>query len=109
MGLVDLLVVTTRHISQVSGPSATGGRVSGGRTHPLARDFRAVAAVLGAACASVSAVTSTSTVMPRWSEGKPVQVPEIGTAWRGSRATATRIRSRLPTMPLVGSYSTQPA
>ena len=31
-------------------------------------------------------VTLTSTVMPRLSEGKPVQVPDSGTAWRGSRA-----------------------
>src|SRR5262245_30319908 len=30
-------------------------------------------------------------------------------AWLGSRATATRIGSRLPTMALVGSNSTQPA
>ena len=29
---------------------------------------------------SASAVTSTSTVMPRWSDGNPVQVPEIGIA-----------------------------
>ena len=36
-------------------------------------------------------------------------LPDNGTAWRGSRTTATRIRSRLPTMPLVGSNSTQPA
>src|SRR5690348_9114772 len=56
-----------------------------------------------------SAVASTSTVMPSKSDGKPVQVPETGTAWRGSRATATRIRSWLPTIPLVGSNSTQPA
>ena len=34
--------------------------------------------------------------------------PDSGIAWRGSRATATRIRSVLPTMPLVGSNSTQP-
>src|ERR1019366_8161087 len=52
--------------------------------------------------------TPTETLMPRLSDGKPRQVPEIGTTWYGSRATATRIRPRLPTMPLVGSNSTQP-
>jgi hypothetical protein len=62
------------------------------RHHPATRDRRAFGAVFGGAFASLSAVTSTSTVMPRESEGKPVQVPEIGIAWRGSRATATRIR-----------------
>ena len=50
------------------------------RFHPAACDRRAFAAVFGAAFASLSAVTSTSTVMSSESEGKPVQVPEIGIA-----------------------------
>src|SRR6476620_326996 len=56
-----------------------------------------------------SQVICTSTVKPRLSDGKPDHVPHIGTACIGSRATATRIKSRLPTMPLVGSNSIQPA
>lgn len=39
------------------------------------------------------AVTVTSTESPRLSAGKPVQVPQSGTAWAGSRATATLMRS----------------
>src|ERR1051326_3002629 len=56
-----------------------------------------------------ASATLTSTVMPRLSPGNPIQVPESGTACRGCRVTATRIRLRLPTMPLVGSNSIQPA
>src|SRR5690242_16921081 len=54
-------------------------------------------------------VTVTSTTIPRLSAGKPVQVPHSGTAWAGSRAIATRMRSWLPAIPLVGSNSIQPA
>lgn len=53
-------------------------------------------------------VTRTSTFIARKSPGPPVQLPAMGIAWVGSRTTATRIRSRLPTMPLVGSNSIQP-
>src|SRR4051794_7070752 len=56
-----------------------------------------------------SVVTLTWTVMPRSSSAAPKKEPESGTAPLGSRATATRIRSRRPTRPLVGSNSTQPA
>ena len=37
------------------------------------------------------------------------RMPDSGMAWLGSRATATRMRSRLPMMALVGSNSTHPA
>ena len=40
--------------------------------------------------------------MPTKASAEPRYVPCSGMAWRGSRATATRMRSRLPTMPLVG-------
>src|SRR5260370_11766577 len=53
--------------------------------------------------------TITSTDIPRLTSVLPNHVPVKGMAWRGSRATATRIRSRFPTTPLVGSKSTQPA
>ena len=53
-------------------------------------------------------LTFTETSIPNWSFGSPQNVPERGIAWLGVRATPTRIRSRLPTIPLVGSNSTHP-
>src|SRR4030095_2468586 len=55
-----------------------------------------------------SGIASTSTVMPRKSDGAPVQVPETGIAWRGSRVTATRTSLCPPAGALVGYNSTQP-
>src|SRR6202035_2514388 len=49
------------------------------------------------------------TSMPTKASAEPRYVPCSGIAWEGSRATATRTRSRVPTMPLVGSNSIQPA
>src|SRR3984885_3377425 len=59
--------------------------------------------------ASATATTSMLTCMPTNASADPRYVPCSGIAWRGSRATATRTRSRVPTMPLVGSNSIQPA
>src|SRR6516162_2102468 len=53
-------------------------------------------------------LTLTSTSMPRWSDGNPRKVPWRGSASRGSRTTATVMRSFLPTAPFVGSKSIQP-
>src|SRR3954468_25004083 len=63
----------------------------------------AVARARATTAGFASLVTATSTVMPRLSEGKPVQVPDKSRACAESRAMATGIRSRLPTMPFVGS------
>jgi hypothetical protein len=57
----------------------------------------------------VSSTTLTPTSMPRNEEAGPMNVPHSGSALRGSHATATRIKLRLPTMLLVGSKSIQPA
>ena len=47
---------------------------------------------------------------PLTREGRefPQYVPNKGMAWLETLATATRIRSRFPTIPLVGSNSIQP-
>src|SRR5262249_8319600 len=55
-----------------------------------------------------SRIASTSTVMPRKSDGAPVQVPDTGMACVGSRVTATRTSFCPPTSALAGSNSTQP-
>jgi hypothetical protein len=57
----------------------------------------------------ISSTTLTPTSMPRNEEAGPMNVPHSGSALRGSHATATRIKLRLPTMLLVGSKSIQPA
>jgi hypothetical protein len=52
---------------------------------------------------------STFTSIPRKSPGLPMKLPFSGTAWDGSRVTATRMRLRSLTSPLVGSNGTHPA
>ena len=47
--------------------------------------------------------------MPRKEPVRPSKVPESGTAWLGSRATATGTRLPPPCEPLVGSNGSQPA
>src|SRR5271165_6449417 len=74
----------------------------------LYKTYAVACAVLRLIAALSAAVTATATVIPKWSEGQPVQVPLRGTAWLGSRTTATRTRSWLPITPLAGSKSTQP-
>ena len=57
---------------------------------------------------SISALTLTETSIPRSSSAPPQYVPKSGIACSGVRAIPTRIRSRFPTIPFVGSNSTQP-
>src|SRR3954454_9111504 len=86
LALVGDLVTRTNFHEALSGFG--NGAVSSLDRGPLGRP---------AVSTSVKAsVTFTSTVMPRKSFGSPIQVPESGTACRGSLATAMRIRSRLP-------------
>src|SRR5664279_220626 len=57
---------------------------------------------------TASVLTLTLTSMPSSSSASPQYEPERGIACEGVRATPTRIRSRLPTIPFVGSNSTHP-
>ena len=54
-------------------------------------------------------VTRTSTDMPRKASVIPIKLPTTGTACRISRATATGMRLKPPTLRLVGSKVIQPA
>ena len=73
--------------------------------------FRAQVSCRALPCTTVHAIDDrrTLTSIPRKSFGLPVKLPFSGTAWDGSRVTATRIRLRSLTTPLVGSNGTQPA
>ena len=98
LGLQDPRLALGRSRSNSTTPAVRGG------SRPSADDQGA------ATCAAAGrVVTFTCTDMPEKSPSAPRKLPPSGTAWLGSRATATRMRSRLPTMPLVGSKSTQPA
>ncbi len=63
----------------------------------------------GLSNAAGSSMTLTVTSMLLNDEAGPMNVPDSGSAFRWSHATATRIRLRFPTRLLVGSKSTHPA
>src|SRR5690349_16991794 len=72
------------------------------QTAERAELFQALAAVTAGSTVAFSERTLTSTTISWKSFAAPKYDPDSGMAWLGSRATATRTRSRLPTIALVG-------